>query len=130
MLSERCPSRAYVPDEAAELGTNYSLAGERHFYPQGNDITADEEDRSARGCFAWLSGRCGQGVTVNPSSGPTHSPAWKTLWRKLGGGQSFEAFEKEFFPELLRPSSLIKRLWSLTKSPGLRPLCSPLPLVA
>ena len=40
--------------------------------------------------------------------GPTHSAGLEDFVAKLGGGQSFEAFEKEFFKSV-RPSSLIKR---------------------
>ena len=39
--------------------------------------------------------------------GPTHSAGLEDFVAKLGG-QSFEAFEKEFFKSV-RPSSLIKR---------------------
>ena len=51
----------------------------------------------------------GTGVTVNSIlPGPTHSAGLEDFVAKLGGGQSFEAFEKEFFKSV-RPSSLIKR---------------------
>jgi NAD(P)-dependent dehydrogenase (short-subunit alcohol dehydrogenase family) len=50
----------------------------------------------------------GTGVTVNSIlPGPTHSAGLEDFVAKLGG-QSFEAFEKEFFKSV-RPSSLIKR---------------------
>jgi NAD(P)-dependent dehydrogenase (short-subunit alcohol dehydrogenase family) len=51
----------------------------------------------------------GTGVTVNSIlPGPTHSAGLEDFVTQLGGGQSFEAFEKEFFKSV-RPSSLIKR---------------------
>src|SRR5438046_4665061 len=51
----------------------------------------------------------GTGVTVNSIlPGPTHSAGVEDFVKQLGGGQSFEAFEKEFF-ESIRPSSLLKR---------------------
>src|SRR5712672_3337811 len=51
----------------------------------------------------------GTGVTVNSIlPGPTHSAGVEEFVKQLGGGQSFEAFEKEFFKSI-RPSSLLKR---------------------
>jgi NAD(P)-dependent dehydrogenase (short-subunit alcohol dehydrogenase family) len=51
----------------------------------------------------------GTGVTVNAIlPGPTHSAGLEDFVTQLGGDQSFEAFEKEFF-KTVRPSSLIKR---------------------
>ena len=51
----------------------------------------------------------GTGVTVNSFlPGPTHSAGLEDFVTQLGGGQSFEAFEKDFFKSV-RPSSLIKR---------------------
>jgi NAD(P)-dependent dehydrogenase (short-subunit alcohol dehydrogenase family) len=51
----------------------------------------------------------GTGVTVNSVlPGPTSSEGVEEFVEKLSGGQSFRAFEKEFF-ETARPSSLIKR---------------------
>jgi NAD(P)-dependent dehydrogenase (short-subunit alcohol dehydrogenase family) len=51
----------------------------------------------------------GTGITVNSIlPGPTHSAGVEELVKKLGGGQSFETFEKEFFMSI-RPSSLLKR---------------------
>ena len=51
----------------------------------------------------------GTGVTVNSIlPGPTHSAGVEDFVAQLGGGQSFEAFEKEFFKSV-RPSSLLKR---------------------
>jgi NAD(P)-dependent dehydrogenase (short-subunit alcohol dehydrogenase family) len=51
----------------------------------------------------------GTGVTVNSIlPGPTHSAGLEDFVTQLGGGQSFEAFEKEFFKSV-RPSSLLKR---------------------
>src|SRR5205814_10669943 len=57
-----------------------------------------------------LSEYCGgTGVTVNSIlPGPTHSAGVEDFVKQLGGGQSFEAFEKEFFSSV-RPSSLLKR---------------------
>ena len=40
--------------------------------------------------------------------GPTRSAGLEDFVTQLGGSQSFEAFEKEFFKSV-RPSSLIKR---------------------
>lgn len=53
---------------------------------------------------------CGEtGVTVNSIlPGPTHSAGVEDFVKQLGGGQSFEAFEREFFKSV-RPSSLLKR---------------------
>ncbi|MEY2496729.1 MAG: hypothetical protein QOD12_285 [Verrucomicrobiota bacterium] len=51
----------------------------------------------------------GTGITVNSIlPGPTHSAGVEEFVKQLGGGQSFEAFEKEFFKSV-RPSSLLKR---------------------
>jgi NAD(P)-dependent dehydrogenase (short-subunit alcohol dehydrogenase family) len=51
----------------------------------------------------------GTGVTVNAVlPGPTHSAGVEEFVTKVSGGQSFAAFEKEFFSSV-RPSSLIKR---------------------
>jgi NAD(P)-dependent dehydrogenase (short-subunit alcohol dehydrogenase family) len=51
----------------------------------------------------------GTGVTVNSIlPGPTHTAGVEDFVTQLGGGQSFEAFEKEFFKSV-RPSSLLKR---------------------
>ena len=51
----------------------------------------------------------GTGITVNSIlPGPTHSAGVEDFVKQLGGGQSFEAFEKEFFKSV-RPSSLLKR---------------------
>ena len=51
----------------------------------------------------------GTGVTVNAIlPGPTHSDGLEDFVTQLGGDQSFEDFEKEFF-KTVRPSSLIKR---------------------
>ena len=51
----------------------------------------------------------GTGITVNSIlPGPTHSAGVEELVKQLGGGQSFETFEKEFFKSV-RPSSLLKR---------------------
>src|SRR5712672_394152 len=51
----------------------------------------------------------GTGVTVNSIlPGPTHSAGVEEFVKQLGGGQSFEAFEKEFFKSI-RASSLLKR---------------------
>ena len=48
-------------------------------------------------------------MTVNAIlPGPTHSAGVEDFVTQLGGGESFEAFEKEFFTSH-RPSSLIKR---------------------
>ena len=49
------------------------------------------------------------GITVNSIlPGPTHSAGVEEFVKQLGGGQSFETFEKEFF-QSVRPSSLLKR---------------------
>lgn len=51
----------------------------------------------------------GTGITVNSIlPGPTRSAGVEEFVTKLSGGQTFEAFEKEFFTNV-RPSSLIKR---------------------
>src|SRR5260221_397950 len=51
----------------------------------------------------------GTGVTVNAIlPGPTRSAGVEEFVSQVSGGQSFEAFEKEFF-KTVRPSSLIKR---------------------
>src|ERR1700704_622863 len=51
----------------------------------------------------------GTGITVNSIlPGPTHSAGVEEFVKQLGGAQSFETFEKEFFKSV-RPSSLLKR---------------------
>jgi NAD(P)-dependent dehydrogenase (short-subunit alcohol dehydrogenase family) len=51
----------------------------------------------------------GTGVTVNSIlPGPTHSAGVEAFVTQLGGGQSVEDFEKEFFKSV-RPGSLLKR---------------------
>jgi NAD(P)-dependent dehydrogenase (short-subunit alcohol dehydrogenase family) len=51
----------------------------------------------------------GTGVTVNSIlPGPTRSAGLEDFVKQLAGGQSFEAFEREFFKSV-RPSSLLKR---------------------
>ena len=51
----------------------------------------------------------GTGVTVNSIlPGPTRSAGLEEFVGQLGGGESFEAFENNFFKSV-RPSSLIKR---------------------
>jgi NAD(P)-dependent dehydrogenase (short-subunit alcohol dehydrogenase family) len=51
----------------------------------------------------------GTGITVNSIlPGPTHTVGVEDFVTQLGGGQSFEAFEKEFFNSV-RSSSLLKR---------------------
>jgi NAD(P)-dependent dehydrogenase (short-subunit alcohol dehydrogenase family) len=51
----------------------------------------------------------GTGITVNSIlPGPTHSAGVEEFVKQLGGGQSFETFEEEFFKNV-RPSSLLKR---------------------
>ncbi|MEX3933920.1 SDR family NAD(P)-dependent oxidoreductase [Paraburkholderia phymatum] len=51
----------------------------------------------------------GTAVTVNAVlPGPTSSDGVEEFVAKLSGGQSFEAFEKQFFEEA-RPSSILKR---------------------
>ena len=51
----------------------------------------------------------GTEITVNSIlPGPTHSAGVEDFVKQLGGGQSFEAFEKEFFRSV-RPSSLLRR---------------------
>src|SRR2546430_16619080 len=51
----------------------------------------------------------GTGITVNSIlPGPTHSAGVEELVKQLGGGQSFETFEREFFKGV-RPSSLDRK---------------------
>ena len=51
----------------------------------------------------------GTAVTVNAIlAGPTRSAGVEEFVAQIGGGQPFEAFEKQFF-KTVRPSSLIKR---------------------
>ena len=51
----------------------------------------------------------GTGITVNSVlPGPTKSRGVNDFVEQLSGGETFEAFEKQFF-ETVRPSSLIKR---------------------
>ncbi len=69
----------------------------------------------------------GTGITVNSIlPGPTHSAGVEEFVKQLGGGQSFEAFEKEFFKSV-RPSSLLKRFETPDEVAGLVTfVCSPL----
>jgi len=68
----------------------------------------------------------GSGVTVNAIlPGPTRSAGVEEFVTKLSGGQTFEAFEKEFFTSV-RPSSLIKRFASPAEAANLVTfVCSP-----
>src|SRR5271170_1347455 len=68
----------------------------------------------------------GSGVTVNAIlPGPTRSVGVEEFVTKLSGGQTFEAFEKEFFTSV-RPSSLIKRFESPAEVANLVTfVCSP-----
>jgi len=68
----------------------------------------------------------GSGVTVNAIlPGPTRSAGVEEFVTKLSGGQTFEAFEKEFFTSV-RPSSLIKRFESPAEVANLVTfVCSP-----
>jgi NAD(P)-dependent dehydrogenase (short-subunit alcohol dehydrogenase family) len=57
--------------------------------------------------------------------GPTHSAGLEDFVTQLGGGQSFEAIEKEFFKSV-PPSSLIKRFETLDEIARLVTfVCSP-----
>jgi len=69
----------------------------------------------------------GTGVTVNAVlPGPTHSAGVEEFVQQLSAGQSFEAFEKEFFKSV-RPSSLIKRFETPQEIASLVTfVCSPL----
>ena len=69
----------------------------------------------------------GTGITVNSIlPGPTHSAGVEDFVKQLGGGQSFEAFETEFFKSV-RPSSLLKRFETPDEVAGLVTfVCSPL----
>lgn len=69
----------------------------------------------------------GTGVTVNAVlPGPTRSAGVEDFVRQLSAGQSFEAFEKEFFTSV-RPSSLIKRFETPEEIASLVTfVCSPL----
>jgi NAD(P)-dependent dehydrogenase (short-subunit alcohol dehydrogenase family) len=69
----------------------------------------------------------GTSVTVNAVlPGPTRSAGVEEFVAKLGGGQPFEAFQKEFFANI-RPSSLIKRFETPEEVANLVTfVCSPL----
>jgi NAD(P)-dependent dehydrogenase (short-subunit alcohol dehydrogenase family) len=69
----------------------------------------------------------GTGVTVNSIlPGPTRSAGLEGFVMQLGGGHSFEAFEKEFFKSV-RPSSLLKRFETPDEAARLVTfVCSPL----
>jgi NAD(P)-dependent dehydrogenase (short-subunit alcohol dehydrogenase family) len=69
----------------------------------------------------------GTGVTVNAVlPGPTRSAGVEEFVSKLGGGQPFEAFQKEFFASV-RSSSLIKRFETPEEVANLVTfVCSPL----
>lgn len=69
----------------------------------------------------------GTGVTVNAVlPGPTRSAGVEEFVTQLSGGQSFDAFEKEFFSSV-RPSSLIKRFATpLEVATVVAFVCSPL----
>ena len=66
-------------------------------------------------------------MTVNAVlPGPTRSAGVEDFVRQLSAGQSFEAFEKEFFTSV-RPSSLIKRFETPEEIASLVTfVCSPL----
>jgi NAD(P)-dependent dehydrogenase (short-subunit alcohol dehydrogenase family) len=66
-------------------------------------------------------------VTVNAVlPGPTRSAGVEEFVNQLSGGQSFDAFEKEFFSSV-RPSSLIKRFATpLEVATVVAFVCSPL----
>jgi NAD(P)-dependent dehydrogenase (short-subunit alcohol dehydrogenase family) len=69
-------------------------------------MTKNAQPAVSRGLVEYCGGT---GVTVNSIlPGPTHSDGLEDFVTQFGGGQSFEAFEKEFFKSV-RPSSLIKR---------------------
>lgn len=69
----------------------------------------------------------GTGITVNAVlPGPTRSEGVVEFVNQVSGGQSFEAFEKEFF-QSMRPSSLIKRFAGTQEVANMVAyLCSPL----
>jgi NAD(P)-dependent dehydrogenase (short-subunit alcohol dehydrogenase family) len=69
----------------------------------------------------------GTGLTVNAIlPGPTRSAGVEDFVTRLSGGQSFAAFEKEFFASV-RPSSLIRRFATPAEIAGLVAfVCSPL----
>jgi NAD(P)-dependent dehydrogenase (short-subunit alcohol dehydrogenase family) len=69
----------------------------------------------------------GTGVTVNAVlPGPTRSAGVEEFVNQLSGGQSFEAFEREFFSSV-RPSSLIRRFATPAEVASLVTfVCSPL----
>ncbi|MDR3457531.1 MAG: SDR family oxidoreductase [Verrucomicrobiae bacterium] len=68
----------------------------------------------------------GTGVTVNAIlPGPTRSAGVEEFVTKLSGGQTFEAFEREFFSKV-RPSSLIQRFATPQEAASLVTfVCSP-----
>ena len=69
-------------------------------------MTKTAQLAGSRGLAQYCSGT---GITVNSIlPGPTHSAGVEDFVKLLGGGQSFGAFEKEFFKSV-RPSSLLKR---------------------
>ncbi|BAN47496.1 SDR family NAD(P)-dependent oxidoreductase [Metapseudomonas resinovorans] len=104
-------SRAYLPQmKAKNWGRVVFISSESGIQIPVEMIHYGVTKTAQLGLSRGLAETCaGTGVTVNAVlPGPTSSEGVEEFVGKLSGGQSFEAFEKEFF-ETARPSSLLKR---------------------
>jgi NAD(P)-dependent dehydrogenase (short-subunit alcohol dehydrogenase family) len=104
-------SRAYLPGmKERNWGRIVFISSESAINTPGEMIHYGMTKTAQLAVSRGLAQDCGgTGITVNAIlPGPTHSAGVEEFVKQLGGGQSFEAFEKEFFKSV-RPSSLLKR---------------------
>jgi NAD(P)-dependent dehydrogenase (short-subunit alcohol dehydrogenase family) len=104
-------SRAYVPGmKQRKWGRIIFISSESAIQIPVEMIHYGVTKTALLGLSRGLAESCaGTGVTVNAIlPGPTRSAGVEEFVTKLSNGQTFEAFEKEFFTNI-RPSSLIKR---------------------
>src|SRR6266478_1510713 len=104
-------SRAYVPAmKQRNWGRIVFISSESAIFTPREMIHYGTTKTAQLAVSRGLAEYCGgTGVTVNSIlPGPTHSVGVEDFVTQLGGGQSFEAFEKEFFKSV-RSSSLLKR---------------------
>ena len=104
-------SRAYLPGmKERNWGRIVFISSESAVNTPGEMIHYGMTKTAQLAVSRGLAQDCGgTGITVNAIlPGPTHSAGVEEFVKQLGGGQSFETFEKEFFKSV-RPSSLLKR---------------------